>query len=223
MSGALRALSPAPVDPSPIITTARPFYGVSVGDLRRLARGWHREHPAAAPTEVAGVAEALWATGIREEMVVAALIHGHDAASRSTFGLRRADRWARLLDTWETTDQLGMGLVGPWVVDDVSARLGVVDTLSRRRNPWSRRLALVASVSIGRAASVAETWERVTALVLRLSDDREAAIPKAISWALRTHLAFIPEAVLSFVADYEASLPAVAVRDVRKKAATGKK
>ena len=67
---ARRALSDTPVDPSPIIRTDRPFYGVKVGDLRALARRWHREHPDADPREVAALADALWGCGVREIAVV---------------------------------------------------------------------------------------------------------------------------------------------------------
>ncbi len=78
ITGALRDLSATIVDPAPIIRTAVPFYGVKVGDLRRIARGWHRAHPGAAADEVAALADALWNARVREEMVVAALLHGFD-------------------------------------------------------------------------------------------------------------------------------------------------
>ena len=62
MSAALRALAPDPVNPTPIIRTALPFYGVGLGDMKRLADTWVREHRDAEPAEVLALADALWET-----------------------------------------------------------------------------------------------------------------------------------------------------------------
>jgi 3-methyladenine DNA glycosylase AlkD len=223
LSAELRALSSDLADPSPVIKTALPFYGVSISDLRRMGRRWHRDHPGAAPADVAALSDELWAVSIREDMVVACLIHGHDSRARSRFGPRRVDRWVRSIDNWELTDWLGGVLLGPWVGDDPDARLGVLERLVRRHNPWARRLALVGCVVLARRPDASARWEQVSGMVLQLKDDREASIPKAISWVLRSHLRHTPEQVRSFVDEHAAELPAIAVRETRKKLTTGTK
>ncbi len=223
ISGTLRRISSTPVDPSPIIRTALPFYGVAVGDLRRIAKGWHRDHPGAAPGEVAAVADALWTTGVREEMVVAALVHGHDRRARSTMGLRRADRWTRTLDNWETADAMAAWLTAPAVADDPGRRYSMLETLAGRRNPWARRVGLVACIGTGRTPSAAEWWPRVSGIVLRLAVDREASIPKAISWVLRVHTAHAPRLIEEFMDVHQDVLPAIALRETRNKLRTGTK
>jgi len=219
----LRSLSSTRVDPAPVIRTALPFYAVAVGDLRRVARGWHREHPDAGPADVAAVADALWARRVREEMVVAALVHGHDARSRRRFGLRTVDRWSRSLDNWETADALGAWLTAPAVADDPSRRFPMLETLAGRRNPWARRVGMVGCLGIARDPGGAEWWPRVAALVLHLAGDREAAIPKAVSWVLRSHTRHHPDLVAGFVEANATELPAVAVRETRNKLRTGTK
>ena len=114
-------------------------------------------------------------------------------------GLRRLDRWGALLDNWETTDNLGGRVVGPWVAADPAARLGTLERLAGRRNPWLRRLALVGCVYLGRRPDAAAWWPRVTGIVLTLAGDREAAIPKAISWVLRAHTGRCPGEVAAFL------------------------
>ena len=223
LSAGLRLLAPQLVDPSPIIRTARPFYGAALGGMEGLARAWHREHPAAAPREVLAVADALWARAVREEMVVATMLVGRRPAAREAFGLRRLDRWATLLDNWEITDSLAGRVLGPWTAADPGDRLGALERLAGRRNPWLRRLSLVSCVYVGRRPDAAVWWPRVGALLLVLADDREAAIPKAISWVLRENTRHCPAAVGEFLEQHGPRLPAIAVREARNKLATGRK
>jgi 3-methyladenine DNA glycosylase AlkD len=223
LSAALRALAPAPVDPSPIIRTALPFYGASLDGMEGLARAWHREHPAASSREVLALADALWARAIREEMVLAAMLVGGEPAVRQVFGMRRLYRWGALLDNWETTDNLGARVLGPWAAAEPGECLATLELLSRQRNPWLRRLALVGCVYVGRRPDAAEWWPRVTGIVLPLAADREASIPKAISWVLRSHTGRCPAEVAAFLEEHGRALPAIAVRETRNKLATGYK
>jgi 3-methyladenine DNA glycosylase AlkD len=223
ISAELRALSSVEVDPSPIIRTSLPFYGVKVDDLRRIARAWHRSHPDAGTREVVFLADLLWGTGIREEMVVAALIHGHDRRARTGFGLRRADRWARTIDNWETADALGAWLAARATADDPPRRYPMLETLAGRRNPWARRVGLVACIGTARLPQASEWWPRAAAIILRLAADREAGIPKAISWVLREHTRHTAAAVAEFVDAHSGALPAIAVRETRNKLRTGRK
>lgn len=223
LSAALRLLAPERVDPSPIIRTALPFYGVRLGSMERLARRWHRDHPAAAPREVLAVADALWARAVREEMVLAAMLVERRPAVREAFGTRRLDRWGGLLDNWETADNLAGRVLGPWVATDPGVRLGTLERLAGRRNPWLRRLGLVGCVYLGRRSDAAAWWPRVSGMVLALAGERRAAVPKAISWVLREHTRHCPEAVGAFLQEHGPALPAVAVREARNKLATGYK
>ncbi|MCB2223459.1 MAG: DNA alkylation repair protein [Actinobacteria bacterium] len=224
ISALLRGLSSTPVDPSPIIRTALPFYGVRVGDLRKVAIRWHRDHPGADPHRVAALADALWSAHVREEMVVAALLHGRDARSRSVFGLRRADRWAAAVDNWETGDAVGAWLAAPATADEPARRYPMLESLAGRRNPWARRLALVGCIGTARdPAAAGEWWPAVAGIVVRLAADREAGIPKAISWVLREHTRHTAPEVAGFLDAEAGALPAIAVRETRAKLATGTK
>ena len=60
-------------------------------------------------------------------------------------------------------------------------------------------------------------------LLLGLAGDREAALPKASSWVLRSWLEPCPDEVAGFVDANAGRLPAVAVRETRAKLATGTK
>jgi 3-methyladenine DNA glycosylase AlkD len=223
ITGTLRGISDATTDPSPVIRTELPFYGVSLGDMKRIAARWHREHGDASVSDVAALGDELWNRAVREEMVVSTMLVGHSGVTRAAVGLRRIDRWGRLLDNWETTDNFAGRMVGPWVADDPERRLATLDLLAGRRNPWLRRTALVGCVPVARREDAARWWSRVTVLVLRLADDREGGIPKAISWVLREHLRHTASEVTGFLDRHAGELPAIAVRETRTKLRTGTK
>jgi len=223
LTAARRVLADEPVDPSPIIRTALPFYGVRIADLKRFAATWAREHRSVGPGEVLALADALWDTAVREEMVTGTMILEHRPDARERFGVRRYDRWAVLLDNWETTDNLGGRVLGPWAAAEPRIRLGTLERFARRRNPWLRRLALVGCVYLGRREDAAVWFPRLVAIVLGLAGDGEASIPRAISWVLREHTRHTAAEVAVFLDEHTAGLPAIAVREARNKLRTGHK
>jgi hypothetical protein len=171
ISAALRELAPEPTVVA-MIKTSRPFYGARVGDLRALAAGWRRGHRQATPAEVAALADRLWHAGIREEQLVACFLLVGDPAALAATGPERVRAWCPLLDNWETTDQLGMNVLGPLVADDPAGRFGLLEAMAADPHPWTRRLALVACTRLARAGDAARWWPRVAGLVLALRETR---------------------------------------------------
>ena len=222
ITATLRALAPEPTS-VPIIKTARPFYGARVGDLRRTAAGWRRGHRKATPAQVAELADRLWNAGIREEQLVACFLLAGDRAALAATDPERVRAWTALLDNWETTDQLGMNVLGPLVALDPDRRVPLLQAMAADPHPWTRRVALVACTRLARAGHAAELWPLVADLLLGLAADREAALPKASSWVLRSWLVPCPDEVAAFVGRHQDRLPAVAVRETRAKLATGTK
>lgn len=222
ITAALRALAPEPTV-VPIIRTSRPFFGARVGDLRATAAGWLRAHPDATGPQVARLADRLWNAGIREEQLVACFLLARDRAALAATDPQRVRGWTALLDNWETTDQLGMNVLGPLVALDPGGRLELLRELAADPHPWGRRVALVACTRLARADGAARWWPAVAGLLLGLAGDREAALPKASSWVLRSWLEPCPDEVAGFVDANAGRLPAVAVRETRAKLATGTK
>ena len=222
ITAGLRALAPE-LTSVPVIRTGRPFYGARVGDLRRTAAGWLRGHRQAGPGQVGELADRLWHAGVREEQLVACFLLAGDGAALAATDPARLRAWTALLDNWETTDQLGMNVLGPLVALDPGRRFGLLEAMAGDPDPWARRVALVACTRLARVEGAAGLWPRVAGLLLTLAPDREAALPKAASWVLRSWLAACPEQVAAFVDRHAGRLPAVAVRETRAKLATGTK
>jgi 3-methyladenine DNA glycosylase AlkD len=207
----------------PIIKTGRPFYGARVGDLRTTSAAWRRGHRRADPAQVAELADRLWHAGIREEQLVACFLLAGDRAALAATDPDRVRAWTALLDNWETTDQLGMNVLGPLVALDPDRRFALLEAMAGDPQPWARRVALVACTRLARIQGAAALWPRVARLLLALAGDREAALPNACSWVLRSWLEPCPAEVAAFVDGPAGRLPAVAVRETRAKLATGTK
>jgi len=224
ITAALREISDTPLDPVPAaVFTGLPFYGVGLRDLERVAKRWLREHSDATAPQVLALADELWLRAIREEMVTATFLLQHRPDATELFGVRRIDRWGALLDGWELTDNLGGRVTGPWAVAAPEKRLPAIERLITRRNPFLRRLALVVCVWLGRQEDSDRWWPQTSRMVLALREDKEASIPKAISWVLRTHLRHSAAAVAVFLDDHWDELPAIARRETRNKLLTGTK
>ncbi len=224
LSVRLRELGPSPVDPSPVIRTAHPFFGVSLRELRRLAATWSKKHRGAAPEIVLAVADALWAIGVREEMVLATMLLGRRADARELLDTPMIDRWCESFDNWELVDNLAAATLGPWLLAEPAGRVERCHELTRSPDPWARRLGLVTAISLARSPDAVRWWPEVRAIVERLAGDREGSIPKAISWALRSFAATDARPLVeALLADPGLRLPAIARREATAWLATGHK
>jgi len=116
-----------------------------------------------------------------------------------------------------------MNVLGPLVALDPDRRFGLLQAMAGDPHPWTRRLALVACTRLTRTGGAAALWPRVAELLLALAPDREAALPKACSWVLRSWLEPCPGEVAAFVDSHQGRLPTLAVRETRAKLATGVK
>lgn len=84
------------------------------------------------------------------------------------------------LDNWDLVDSVAPHLVGEWVLA-APERRERLDALSTSANPWSRRLALVATQALIRAGEFGPTLDLAAAGV----GDQSRWVHKAAGWMLR--------------------------------------
>jgi 3-methyladenine DNA glycosylase AlkD len=154
-------------------------HATRVPDVRKVASEWRRTHRGLAPVETLEVCEALWATGWREERLVAiALIAG----SRTVLGSVTWDRlevWSGDIDNWEHVDQLAV-VTGRLLIADPSL-LARVRVLEASENPWQRRLALVTLIVAFMKGGVLR--DELDSMGDRLQKDTHPLVRKAVVWA----------------------------------------
>ena len=148
--------------------TAERFLGVSMSNMKALAKELGRSHE---------LADALWKTGIYEARMLATLV---DEPERVTPA--QMDRWCRDFDNWAICDTACFCLF-----DRTPHAWGRVKAWSRRRDEFQKRAAFALLACL--AAHDKGTGDKPFLDGLRLVeaaayDDRNF-VKKGVSWALR--------------------------------------
>ena len=143
---------------------------------------------------------------------------------RRQLPLAQLDAWLSCLDGWAEIDSTcqtvfsDQDLLADWV--GWSALLAA---LSDDANVNKRRAALVLLTAPITQSADARILELSLRLIDRLKVEKEPLITKAISWLLRKGIKQHREAISAYLAANAATLPAIALRETRKKLSTGKK
>ncbi len=142
--------------------------GVSVQTLRRIAGKAGRSHR---------LAQMLWATGIHEARILAALV---DEPAEVTS--RQMDRWVKDIDSWDVCDQCCSNLFDKTRFAYEKAR-----TWSGRKEEFVRRagFTLMACLAVHDKAADDGGFLDFLPLIERGSGDERNYVRKAVNWALR--------------------------------------
>jgi len=143
-------------------------FGVSMADLRSLAKELGRDHELAA---------ALWTTGWYEARLLATLV---DEPERVTAA--QMDRWCRDFDNWGICDTACFALF-----DRTPHALAKVRQWSKRRNEFEKRaaFALLACLALHDKNATDESFLGLLPLIESAADDERNFVKKAVNWALR--------------------------------------
>jgi 3-methyladenine DNA glycosylase AlkD len=187
--------------------------------LRAVRKRWSQKLKTADAGDVIAIALKLErATDQSSKWIGYELIRFHTGAFAAITEAQIAD-FASRIASWYATDAFGTVLSGPlWAKGRISDAL--IDGWSRSGDRWLRRSALVATV--GRNAANADT-DATFALCLRLADDRDDMIEKAVSWALRYLSQKDRGAVVAFMAEHGERFRPRVKRELRNKLTTGLK
>jgi 3-methyladenine DNA glycosylase AlkD len=198
--------------------------GIDTPSLRRLARDWVRANRGEAPEAILQDLDTMFASALHDEKTLAALILSYAPPARAATTLARLETWLGELAGWAQVDSLCANVFQAEELLSEWAAWG----------PWLRRLSADANISKRRASLVLVTGpvrysddERLLTTALgnidRLRGEREILITKAVSWLLRNLTLRHRAAVIAYLAENRADLPAIAVREVTAKLETGRK
>jgi 3-methyladenine DNA glycosylase AlkD len=142
--------------------------GVTVTELRRLARGLRPDH---------GLAAALWASGIHEARILASLVDEPALVSET-----QADAWVADLDSWDVCDGVCGNLLDrtPFVLDKAVE-------WSTREPEFEKRaaFALMACAAVHRSDLSDAAFASLLPVIREQATDDRTYVKKAVSWALR--------------------------------------
>ena len=142
--------------------------GVSVPDMRKLAKEIGRDHKLALD---------LWRTGIAEARIVAAMIGDPDKLTEE-----QMEEWVKGINSWDVCDQVCMNLFEK----NHLAWKKIVDW-SEREEEFVKRTAfsLIACLAWHDKKASDEKFVELFPVIIRGATDERNFVKKAVNWALR--------------------------------------
>ena len=200
------------------------FLNVSVPDRRRIAKAWAGAHKAWPARDVLEVTESLLAGETHEEKTLGLLLLEQHRPARLATGPAEAGRWLDRLTGWAEVDSLCQNLFpAEQQLADWPAWSALIRRLARDPNINKRRAALVLLTGPARRSDDPRVNDLAFETVETLKAERPIIITKAVSWVLRSMAERDAGPVADYLDRHASSLPAIAVRETRRKIATGRK
>ncbi|MFC1718653.1 DNA alkylation repair protein [Candidatus Poribacteria bacterium] len=150
------------------ISTQSVNYGVSIPNLRKIAKEAGRDH---------SLAQQLWAMDSRETRILAAMIDDPEVVSE-----KQVDEWVEDLDNWEVCDQCCMNLF-----EKTEFAYQKCFQWSFREEEFVKRagFVLMARLAVSDKKASDEQFEQFFPTIEREADDNRNYVKKGINWALR--------------------------------------
>jgi 3-methyladenine DNA glycosylase AlkD len=142
--------------------------GVSIPELRRLARDCGRRQ---------ALADALWQTGIPDARILAGMV-----GEPARLGSRQMDAWVKEFNSWDVCDQVCLNLfvASPLAWAKVKTWAGSEAEFVRRA-----AFALLACLAVHDKAAGNQRFVESLALIHAAATDERNFVKKAVNWALR--------------------------------------
>lgn len=142
--------------------------GVSVTEIRRMARPYRKRHD---------LARQLWETQVHEARIMACIIGEPEKVTKAEM-----ERWVKDLDSWDICD-LACGNLWdktPWAYEKALA-------WNRRRAEFVKRagFALMAALSVHDKQANDDAFSPFFDAVVAQCEDERNFVKKAVNWALR--------------------------------------
>lgn len=142
--------------------------GVSLVELRRMAKPLAKDHSLAAR---------LWKSGVHEAMLLAGML---DEPAKVTAGQMQS--WVRKFASWDLCDQTCLNLF--WATPDA---WGAIRKFAASSETFVKRTAfsLMAVLAVHDKERRDEDFIKLLPLIERHADDERNFVRKAVNWALR--------------------------------------
>jgi len=143
-------------------------YGVSVPNLRKIARETGKDH---------ALAQQLWASGIHEARLLASMIDRPDSMTEA-----QMESWVREFDSWDVCDQCCSNLF-----DKTKFAHQKAIEWSERKEGFVKRagFVLMATLAVHDKKAADEEFLKFLPVIKRESHDDRNFVRKAVNWALR--------------------------------------
>ncbi|MGB8644153.1 MAG: DNA alkylation repair protein [Anaerolineae bacterium] len=219
-----RASSPEPQAGNKYMGTQKPLYSITVPATRKIARAWVAQHRDLTPEDYTALLDALAQGETSNEVGFVGELLSLMPKLRQTLDPARLDRWLEGTEGWGEIDSICQG---KFTAQETLTQWGVwkklLTAFSKSPQISKRRASLVLLTRPLRESDDARLYTLALANVERLKGEKDVLITKAVSWVLREMVKHHRVALEAYLAENEATLPRIAVRETRVKLKTGRK
>jgi 3-methyladenine DNA glycosylase AlkD len=143
-------------------------YGISIPDLRKMAKEIGKNHI---------LAGELWMSGVHEARILAGMIDESGMVTEE-----QMERWVRDFDSWDVCDQVCMNLF-----EDTSFAYKKAVSWSKSKEEFIKRAGFVimARLAVSDKKAGDRQFEKFLPIIKRESIDERNFVKKAVNWALR--------------------------------------
>ena len=143
-------------------------YGISIPNLRKIARETGKNH---------ALAQELWASGIHEARILASMIDDPKIATEE-----QLESWVKDFDSWDVCDQCCMNLF-----QKTGLAYRKADEWSESDEEFVKRagFVLMACLAVSDKKADDKQFEVFLPIIRREASDNRNFVKKAVNWALR--------------------------------------
>ena len=204
--------------------TTRLWYGLKNAQSRAILLQFIASHKDLRYSDWLALIDSLYQGGSYEERCAPRTLLLKFPRHRRGLPLAQLDAWLACLNGWAEVDSTCQTVfTDKDLLSDWAGWSALLQSLAGDDNVNKRRASLVLLTAPISQSADARILDLSLQLIDRLKGEKDGRITKAISWLLRKGIKQHREAIAAYLEANAASLPAIAVRETRRKLATGKK
>ena len=204
--------------------TTRKWYGLKNAQSRAIVSDFITIHKDLSYEDWLALIDSLYHGDSYEERCAPRTLLLKFPRYRRELPLAQLDAWLGCLNGWAEVDSTCQTVFNDKdLLADWAGWIALLQSLARDDNVNKRRAALVLLTAPISQSPDPRIRDLSLELIDQLKGDRDGRITKAISWLLRKGIKQHRESIAAYVETHAPTLPAIALRETRRKLATGKK
>ncbi len=202
----------------------RHWYGLKNDQRRAIMLAFCASHKNISYDDWLALIDTLYHGDSYEERCAPPTLFSKYPRYRRQLPLEQLDAWLGCLDGWAEVDSTCQTVFSAGdLLADWEGWSALLTALAADANINKRRAALVLLTAPMTQSGDRRLLDLSLRLIDQLTAEKDKRITKAISWLLRKGVKQHRDAIAAYLDANTTSLPAIAIRETRKKLATGKK
>ena len=211
-------------DPVRYLGTRSTYLSIKTDKIRNFLKVFKRSHKDLSYDKFIQILDDLYSEDVFEVKNSASFLISIYYEHRRVLDLKKLNEWLYHLNGWAEIDTMCQNnFPGKEVFSRFNEWKPLLKGFSTHKDISHRRASMVLLLKTVRSINDPQVRDLAFDNIRANRESRDILITKSISWILRTMINLYREDVRDFLSENEAVLPAIAIRETRKKLLTGKK